>query len=273
MGFLKGGLAAFTILICTGCADTVTDVTYLRVDTYISSVDTTSHFDSKILNISKNNLGEERVLARLPTGQRYNESFDLKEDESYCILDRILDNLTGCANQQSYLAENILSSYLVFDVVSTAEGALAGKVTFETVRRPWWHNATWLRAHPFSKRGLWASAGGDLDTSESAIAATEPGGGQLQFDLLTYMKALVGQRTKGHFGFELKTIDSVSTLGSTQLHSSSSDTLAKRPRLVTTYRCVSSNTSGSSGTSRHDSLTAEEEIKTTVFYLEDLPSP
>jgi hypothetical protein len=236
----------FAALCMQACGPSTTYVDYVETDTYLSATDSSNHAESKELKLSLDGSGEERVLLKIPTGKRDvgdNLSEAFKNPLSWAmapfvILAEIFAEIFDCRSQT--LAPALLTSAkLVVDVTSNASGtSLSNQVSMQLVARPWWQDANWTRAHGFSQSGAWQQAGGDLDSSFAAAAATHVSGpttGTLEFDMTSYFRSLLTTET-AHYGMELKA--SAGTLQAVKLASAQNASTTQRPRLVTTYNCI-----------------------------------
>jgi len=109
--------------------------------------------------------------------------------------------------------------------------------------KEWWHTANWLRAHPFSAKGIWASSGGDVDSTAPLVGSAV--GTDLQFDVTQYFKNAISNQSVVHYGMLLSATGT--TLNAMQLVSSQGVGTAV-PKVVATYTgtCTSSFSSSNS---------------------------
>ncbi len=235
------------VLVASSCGDTVTKVDYLETDTFLSSADIAGHGELKYLALSKSATAEERTIVKLPTGKRDKDK-NLEDTLAnplavpffvFYILSDILEDIFSC-HGYGLSAASLTNAKLVFDVIDNQEGVgtLSGKISLGLLGAPWWQSADWYRAHHFSeKHGVWASPGGDLDPSFTAVDATETGtapSSKIEFDITPYFSQLISTDKPVHYGMLLSSKNG--TLGRVKLYSTQATTY-RRPRVVSTYSC------------------------------------
>jgi|GEM_PF-2807678 len=250
-------------LACSGCLNsdgTITRVVELETDTYISSNSDTDNSLSTSLVVSKSGDVENRILLKLPTGdQNADLNLDLCIGNPFCfvyfipmlILRAILNG--NCADE-TFTAPNLNWAYLSFDTVDGMSPAV-GSLQLNLLGQPWWHDANWFRAHPFTSNGAWTSPGGSLDTS----TAFEPnctnlqggetcGAGEVKFEMTEYFRTLLNNvNSEAHFGLVMRRVADGPEV---RLHSVQSSSFNRTPRVVANYNCISNT-----------------EPETQIFYL------
>ncbi len=245
------GMGLVVVMGLSGCANTtVTKIDYVESDTYINMGDASNHSESAGLNVSLNSSNEERILIKLPTGKRDpNENLEglLSEPLTfliapYLILVDIFADLFNCRSK-TLSPLLLLNAKVVLDVISNDEGSLANKLQLQLVAKPWWQTASWKQAHVFSSSGNWAQAGGDLDPAFTAITPTVSGA-TLEFDITQYFKNLLTVQAP-HYGMMVRA--SGASLSSVTLASTQYANSTQRPRVVSTYSCVSSSSALNDG--------------------------
>ena len=251
MVFLNKNLCPLlsTALLVSACdSQTVTTVDYVETDTYISNIDTSNHASLNHLLVSKSDSREDRALFKLPTGERKGNTpnepaFDDLFDALFVgllfpfyITTEIMQSLLGLCTQEILKPENLTNAKLVFDVVTSQESDLSGKIQLSLLARPWWQNASWDRAHPFSSKGVWSTPGGDLDNSftpKTSTIGASTNESTIEFDVTDYFKTLLQGDRSLHYGMVLSS--ALGSLSQTKLTSTQSLSLAARPRVVSTY--------------------------------------
>jgi hypothetical protein len=252
-GKLSARLLAAISLVLGGCGGTVTKVDFLETDTTLSSADPTSHAETPTLNVSRSSTLEERAIFKLPTGSRDSDStidqiFSNPIDQivffPFLLGADILSAIFACPNESSGLAASELTSaHLRFDVASTTEASLDGKLDLVVVARPWWQTANWQNAHFFSSSGAWSTPGGDVDPSTPAVPNTLISAGTIDFDVTSYFRAIIASSQPVHFGMMIEAASAI--LGETQLASVQTNGSFERPRVVSTYQCGAASTAAS----------------------------
>jgi hypothetical protein len=242
------------LIFAQGCSSSVTLVSLVDTDTYISSTDSSNHSELPSLRVSNTPGGtEERALLKLPTGQEdpnYNLSqiFGNLSDPvtwpllPFVIVFDIFASFFNCTGQ-TLAPLNLQSAYLVLNVGSNAGGAALSELSLQTLSKPWWQTVSWTQAFPFSGKGAWAQAGGDLDSTFTPIAGSTPDSGvTVQFDVTSYFRQLLQNQTQPHYGFLIRSAGGASltpiVLNSVQFGNSS-----VQPRLVSQYNCIAPITS------------------------------
>jgi hypothetical protein len=245
-------LALSLSLWAAGCGSTVTLVSYVDTDTYISSADANNHSELPYLDVSNTGGVEERALLKLPTG---------KEDQGYAlsqIFGNLSDPLTwplapfvivldifaaffNCT-AQTLSPANLVSSYLVLDVSQNAGGAALSQITIQHLAKPWWQTVNWTQAFPFTgaSKAMWSQPGGDLDSTFTPIAGTAGSDGinaTIQFDVTSYFKTLMASQNQPHYGFVMRSAGGAA-LSQVVLYSVQAGNQLIQPRLVSTYNCV-----------------------------------
>lgn len=236
----KTTAAALTLALLCSCGpvSSVTEVIPLDTDTYISSSDPSNHVELDHLDISKSGALEERIITKLPTTDQDSESVvEQTLDDFFVTLFffplAIISDLLQC-DAQITQPQNLTSAYLVFDVNTNPQGALDGLIQLRTLSKPWWQTVNWVRAQPFSGRGVWATPGGDVDPSFLPVQAQSTGTDSIQFDITHYFQNLIeANGTAAHYGFLLESTGT--SLLPVTLHSTQYEEIDARPRLVSTY--------------------------------------
>lgn len=260
--------------LLASCGDTVTRVSYVETDTFISSADPAGHAELSYLRISNTGGIEERAILKLPTGetdpnQRAEDTFEelgsnplLWPLAPFLILLSTFEDMFDCHGRGASLtSSNLISSHLILDVNSNPGGADLTQIRLELLSKPWWQTANWTQAFPFSSAGVWASGGGDIDSSFAAIPATIDGS-TIQFDIENYFKTILDNTNQPHYGFVLRSAGGAAmsqvVLDSVQFGNSS-----QRPRLVSVYSCPAATTT----TLRAGNAPQAAELKTTTYIL------
>jgi hypothetical protein len=235
-----GSLLAVTLL-APGCGEvSVTTTVPLETDTFISSADASNHSELDALRISRSATLEERTIVKLPTtkktsGDTANEILVDEMVELFFFPLWFLADLLSC-DEQLFQPSNLTKAELVFDVADDQEGALAGKLELDLLSKPWFQTVSWTQAHPFSRRGIWETPGGDMDPSFTGVASAVSAS-TLRFDITAYLKNLNDLGGKGtHFGFLIRATGGA--MNPVTLRSVQTASVSSRPRLVSTYTGV-----------------------------------
>ncbi len=245
MQFLRKALCCLlcAILFTSCTTKTFTQTIALETDTYISSSDLTNHATLDQVFISKNAATEERTILRLPTGSQdsnpdtYLNGLINENPLNILLLVFylplvIMDELLNCS-AQTLSSSNLTSAKLVMDVLTEEESDLTGKIDLRLLSKPWWQDVTWDNAHYFSSSGRWAAAGGDTDSSFTAVIGT-PSGSTVEFDVTEYFRLLIDKLNQvAHYGMILSPAGS--SLGRVEFASTQYETSTQRPRIVATY--------------------------------------
>jgi hypothetical protein len=246
MASVKNTLALGLSFLLSGCGNTITLTSYVETDTYISSSDPANHAELPYFKVSSANGVEERALLKLPTGKEstdYNLSQLLANPAAwplapfFIVLD-IFAQFFNCTSTP-LAASNLQSAYLVLNVSQNAGGgSLASKMNIQLSAKPWWQTVNWKQAHSFSTSGQWAQQGGDPDSSFTPIASADgTATGTIQFDVTSYFKTLLQNQEQPHYGFIMRSVSG--TLAPVTLASVQSTDSSQKPRLVSTYKCIS----------------------------------
>jgi hypothetical protein len=234
---------------CLGRASTVTIVTPVESDTFISNVSSLDHSDYPYLSLFRNAGLENRVLVKLPTGSN-NSDNHLEQciSDPFCFLYFmpifIIASIIapGC-DDSSLTAANLNWAYLEFNTEDGTSPA-DGTIQIQALNEPWWHNVTWERTHPFTNKGLWSTPGGTVNSALSFDnnCTNLQGGqtcsaGEVKFDMTDYFAFLIDNTGAGHFGLVLSFLADSPEIRFFSRQSGSS--LA--PALVANYNCVSSS--------------------------------
>jgi hypothetical protein len=272
---IVGSAITLSCFFLSACGVSTTLTQYVETDTYITNTDPGNHSELSYLKVSNTGNGEERSLVKLPTGkQDTDESLSaiFKDPAAtivlapFIVLAEILQQIFSCTSK-TLAPELLTSAKLVFDVTQTVGTPnLSNQVSLALVARPWFQTSNWTQAHGFSSSGNWAQPGGDMDASFTPLASTHvnpaANSGTLEFDVTTYFRSLISSQTP-HYGLELRSTHGAA-LNAVTLASSQYSAVAQRPRLVSTYRCI---TPGSGVRSGFGMAAVEAEPEAHTFIL------
>lgn len=267
VGF-KGLVFALLASLSMSCSDTVTQVINLETDTFISNTDPSDHSEYHHVQVSLSGSDEERVILKLPTGEKDKDENLKKAFEDvlkvFILPLAVLIDLLDC-DTEILTAENLTSAKLVLDIkLSQENGSLSNKLELLLLNTPWWHTATWDQAHPFSSDGNWSTAGGDISPSFGSILGTE-NNGQIEFDITNYFQGLISNQESVHYGFVIRS--AASQLGRISFFSAQSILGDQRPRLVSTYTGTCNGTV--SGVAVDPEMRQKGRVQTTRYLGKD----
>jgi hypothetical protein len=262
---MKTITALFLACFSFACTETsATRTVYLETDTYISSTDASNHAELPYLKVSRSRSLEERSIVKLPTGKLASDPDPLSDNLSaafsnpedivffpFFIFADIFADLFQCQNQ-TITSSNLTQALLEFDVLSNTTGTLnGGQLSLQTLNRPWFQSTNWQVAHPFSSAGAWTKAGGDVDptftplpSQEIDVAGTTPET-VLSFDITDYLKSLLNLSQPVHYGMMISVNPNYAGDAVVSLDSTQSTTQTYHPRVVSTYSCLTTNSTGS----------------------------
>ncbi|MCM2278135.1 MAG: hypothetical protein NDJ89_08665 [Oligoflexia bacterium] len=237
-------LPALAAALLAGCGQTsITQTLPLETDTYISSADEANHSELEYVLASRSASLEERIILKLPTTDKdTDETLEEILEQGLLFLFympfEVMARIISCSDE-ILRPENLSSATIVLDVDAsrTIEPALSGKLQLNLLAKPWWQSASWNRAHPFSKKGLWSTPGGDIDPSVSFAANTTGTSGSattVNFDITTYFKALISAEGRvPHYGMLVSSANP--TMAAVSLRSTQALSTFERPRVLATY--------------------------------------
>jgi hypothetical protein len=215
---LFGAYCPLLALVLTACMEgqPAVDIIPVETDTWISTESTEDHATDGSLYVSLEGDREERALLKIPTGKQSLEDEDrinevlttplvgilLLPITMFYVIHEIFESLFDC-DTSAFDADDLTTATLSLGIADDGGQALGGLIQLEILSAPWWQGATWSRAHPFSSRGRWEEAGGDIDDEVAAIPATV-NDGLLEFDVTEYFRELIDADKPIHFGAVLR---------------------------------------------------------------------
>ncbi|MCJ8276873.1 MAG: hypothetical protein MJK18_08530, partial [Bdellovibrionales bacterium] len=159
MAILKNVLLSLLLLSLSGCLvnsdGTITLISPVEADTFISSTDLSDHSNLEYLSLSRSGADENRVLVKLPTGNNdYNSHLDGCLSNPFCFfffmpITIVAAIIAPNCDDSSFTAANLNWAYLEFTTEDNSSPA-AGTIDIQLVGEPWWHTVSWPRTHPFS---------------------------------------------------------------------------------------------------------------------------
>lgn len=254
MEFLRNKLFLFLSALClSGCLvnsdGTVTIISPIEADTYISSVDPSDHSELDYLSLYRSGTVENRILLKLPTGESDSDDhLDLCLGNPYCFvffmpLFILKEIISPNCDDESFTAANLNWAYIELHTEDNSSPA-AGSIQVNLLAQSWWHDVSWNRAHPFTKQGLWVTPGGTINNSVSfdpnctnLQGGQSCGAGEVKFDMTDYLGTLLDNPNSTHFGLVLSFANDEEEL---RFYSSQSSNLS-RPELVANYNCITSS--------------------------------
>jgi len=250
----------FTTIFSCG-EQTIVETIKVKVDTFISSQDSTNHSELDYLNLSKTASLEERIIFRIPTNNDNEDDLakNCLDPNNLCsiflmpivLLVKILTNCTDAI----MTAGNLTSAILIFNTNDSSTIA-AGKLNLALLSKPWWHTVDWNKAHPFSSQGKWKTPGGDIDTGVTfstnctALSTGSCAAGEIKFDVTNYFKTLISNPNTTHYG---AVIYPNANIAKSSVYSVQSNS-ALSPRIIAHYTGACSALTG---------------VQTKVFYLNE----
>jgi hypothetical protein len=238
-------LLCFALFQSVGCSPSTTVIDYIETDTYISTTDSANHSELPILRVSSTGSTQERAVFKLPTGKGTLDDnlTDLFAGplsntplNPFFVLNVILQAILGCP-EYTLAPSQLTAASLVFNVDDSGGQSLGGLISLKLLSRPWWQNTDWLHAHFFLETGVWATPGGDFDSTFTPVTSVVSGS-TITFDVTNYFRSLISSSSPVHYGMMLvasSTLQPV-VLTSAQTQGSFDGT---GPRVVSTYNCVS----------------------------------
>ncbi|MBI2521783.1 MAG: hypothetical protein HYV97_15310 [Bdellovibrio sp.] len=235
-------LVFLLLILACGKEKTIKETIKLRTDTFISSISSSNNSELAYLSLAKDSTKEERIIVRLPTNNDedenlFNNCFDLDNVCSIFVMPVaiLVDILTSCSNAILQPA-NLTSAILIFNT-NDGSSVAAGSLNINLLTKPWFHSVSWSKAHPFSSKGKWDSAGGDFDTSTSfnancvGLSSGSCAAGEIKFEMTNYFKTLISVPNSTHYGMAIIANTTISEVNiySVQANSSLS------PRIEATY--------------------------------------
>src|SRR3989339_383196 len=246
--------ALIPLLFTTCGEETIEVVIKIRVDTFISSDSTANHASLNYLSVDKTAEREDRIILKLPTTE---EDFDEHSELDKCFEElndnplevtfsmfcaiyfmplKVLTEVLTTCDSAILQPENLSSAILVLNTTDSSAVA-SGALSINLLSRPWFHTTNWTYAHPFSAKGRWTSAGGDIDTTitfENNCTGLSTGScaaGEIKFEVTDYFKTLIQDDESLHFGMLIK---STGDQNLANIHSAQTST-ELGPRIVAQY--------------------------------------